>query len=96
MDRKPFLTGCILPFLIFAIVPSLQGQHFEAEVIEVQQGDLLTVRHHGEAVELVLYGVECPHPANLMARKRVSSPREWSFTERLQFRSSNEQTKEES
>jgi diguanylate cyclase (GGDEF)-like protein len=62
MGRKPFVAGCILPFLIFSIVPSLPGQHFEAEVIEVKQGDLLTVRHHGKAVEVALHGVECPRP----------------------------------
>ena len=57
-----WFAGCILPFLILAMVPCLGAEEFEAKVIRVEQGDLLTVRHHGKELELVLYGILCPSP----------------------------------
>ena len=62
MGRKTWFTGCILPFLILAIVPIVHGQDFETEVVGVERGDLLTIHHQGKKVELALYGVECPAP----------------------------------
>jgi diguanylate cyclase len=62
MNLKICAAGCILLFLILTIVPSLQGQEFEAKIIEVEQGNLLTVLRQGKALELTLYGVRCPSP----------------------------------
>jgi diguanylate cyclase (GGDEF)-like protein len=48
--------------LVLAIAPSPRAQEFEAEVLGVDRGDLLSVRHQGKAVELALHGLECPAP----------------------------------
>jgi len=60
MDRKTWFAGCISSFLILAIVPAVHGQEFETEVVGVERGDLLAIRHQGKKVELALYGVKCP------------------------------------
>jgi diguanylate cyclase (GGDEF)-like protein len=44
------------------MVPCVAAEEFEAEVIRVEKGDLLTVRYQGEELELILYGVTCPFP----------------------------------
>ena len=62
MDRKTLSSGCILLLVILGVVPRLWGQAFEAEVIRVDQGDLLTVRHQSKEIEVRLYGITCPSP----------------------------------
>lgn len=62
MGRKICFAGCVLPFLIFAVVPAPLCQEFAAKVIEVETGAVLKVRYHGAEAELTLYGIECPSP----------------------------------
>lgn len=62
MGRKTWFAGCIFSFLILAIVLPVHGQEFETEVIGVERGDLLTIRHQGKKVGLALYGVKSPSP----------------------------------
>jgi diguanylate cyclase (GGDEF)-like protein len=62
MGRKTWFAGCILPFLILAALVPAQGQEFEAEVVGVERGDLLSIHHQGNEVELALYGIKCPAP----------------------------------
>jgi len=62
MGRKTWFAGCILPFLILAFVLLAQGQDFDAEVVRVERGDRLAIRHQGNELELALYGVKCPAP----------------------------------
>jgi diguanylate cyclase (GGDEF)-like protein len=62
MGQKTWFAGCILLFLILAIVLPAHGQEFETEVVGVERGDLLAIHHQGKKVELDLYGVKCPAP----------------------------------
>jgi diguanylate cyclase (GGDEF)-like protein len=60
MGRKIWFSGCVFPFLILAIALPLGGQEFETDVVRVERGDLLAIRHQESTVDLALYGVKCP------------------------------------
>jgi diguanylate cyclase len=62
MCRRPWFPGSILPLLILAVAASVHAQDFEAEVVGVDRGDTLEIRFQGKALELILYGIECPAP----------------------------------
>jgi diguanylate cyclase (GGDEF)-like protein len=62
MDRNTWFAGWTLLFLILMLAPYAQGKEFEAEITRVERGDLLTVLHEGEEIELTLYGITCPSP----------------------------------
>ncbi len=62
MGRKTWLQKYLLPLLILAIAPFVQAQTFEAQVVGVDRGDLLTLQHEGRRIELSLYGIRCSGP----------------------------------
>ena len=80
MGRKTWFVGCILPFLILAIVLPAHGQEFETEVAGVERGDLIAIHHQGKKVELALYGVKCP------SRDEPYGNEARQFTSRMVFR----------
>lgn len=92
MGRKTWFSGCVLPFLIFALVPTVQGQEFETEVVGVERGDLLVIHYQGKKVELALYGVKCPAPGEPHANEARQFTSRMVFDEPVRVRVRNRES----
>jgi diguanylate cyclase (GGDEF)-like protein len=62
MKREARVAGFVLLCAMLAAVSSPRAEEFEGEVVGVDRGDLLWLRHQGRTVELALYGLRCPAP----------------------------------